>query len=162
MRPRFILPLALMLLGSLSCSQGPSRLFGPRGVAPAPIDIALALATSAPGGSPAQPVTITVTVENLGRSVQTRCHVQLLHIYDVQGKEFFYWDPTHMPVGLCDPNFRSSERYVWPLTFDGNGFSSDGQPLLAPAGTYRAVAEFQYFGDSGLHALTREVTFTWQ
>jgi hypothetical protein len=51
---------------------------------------------------------------------------------------------------------------VVPLTFDGSGFSRDGQRLPAPAGTYRAVAQFQYFGASGLQALTREVTFTWQ
>jgi hypothetical protein len=159
-KPRIVLALALVLAGSSSCGDGKS-LFAPPRLPPERIE--LALVTSAPGGSPSDPVTITATIENLGRSVQTPCRgVPLIRIYDAQGNEVYYWNPTSMAVGLCDPNFRSSERWVVPLTFDGACFSRDGQPQLAPAGTYRTIAEFQYFGESGLQALTREVAFTWQ
>ncbi|HKQ58228.1 MAG TPA: hypothetical protein VJY35_10215 [Candidatus Eisenbacteria bacterium] len=160
MKTRFVLLLALALLGSLSCAQGPSRIFAPRGLPPERIEFALT--ASAAAGSPAEPVTITATLENLGRSVQLPCHyVPLIRIYDNQGNEIYIWNPTIVVIGTCDPNFRSNQRYVQPLTFDGNSYSSDGQPRLAPAGTYRAIAEFQYFGESGLQTLTREVTFTW-
>ena len=161
MKTRFVLLLALALFGSLSCSQGPSRIFAPHTLPPERIE--LALTASAAVGSPAEPVTITATLENLGRTVQTPCRfVPLIRIYDVQGNEVFIWNPTIVVIGMCDPNFRSSARYVQPLTFNGNCYSLDGEQLQAPAGTYRAVAEFQYFGESGLQALTREVTFTWQ
>jgi hypothetical protein len=161
MRSRIVL--ALALLGSLSCSGGPGRIFAPPPVRD--IRIAMAVEASPTNGSPTRPVTIAATVQNFGRQVQIRddCTVPLIRLYDAQGDELHLSDPRVVSICIrADPYLHVGQRLVLKVTFDSHYYGLDGSHLEAPAGTYRAVARFAYFGDSGSETLEREVAFTWQ
>jgi hypothetical protein len=114
---------------------------------------------------PANTVTITAVVENLGRSVQLpyhSCSEPGIRVYDAQGDELLLNDPRFVSVCLQEPYFRAGQRWVIKVYFNGVHYAADGTHLTAPAGTYRAVTSFAYISPSGPETLEREATFEWQ
>lgn len=144
---------------------------------PAKEAVQLSFASDHAAGSPANPITFTVKVSNLG--FQPAWHYEgcsagigvKVHYYDADGNLLQTSDP-YAPQPACadglvplDPG----KKLETGSRFDGTLYSFDPDPAdrhyPAPAGRYRALATFGYFWDPEQRhdkvLLSESIEFDW-
>lgn len=167
MSRRFAFLLALACAGSLSCGSRDSGIFAPR----VPVlDVRMELTAFSAGNR--KPALIFAVVRNAGDvsvGQVNLCPIPVIRFYDDQNVEILQRDPTQpvpCPLMLVAP-LRGGESVEFVDVFVGTHFSATGAPLVAPPGTYRAVATFEYRtlpGSGGTEergSVTREASFVW-